>query len=212
MFFQLCKQELNTFTIRIYLILCIVIIILSFSVESKTFKDLWITGAAILILILVYVMVLVITRDKVWRQKHMHYYIENNNDHDIDSLYTVVVRNGIEQVIDSKDIIIGDLVKLSVGYTIPCDGIFAYGTLDLKTDEKRLTGESKEVRKNRFHPLIMAGTQVSSGEGFMIAVALGDYTQYAQLMRGYVCVIHCSTSTAQHDIKNCLLLDPTLNK
>ena len=40
----------------------------------------------------------------------------------------------------------------------------------------------------------MAGTNIMQGDGLMIAVALGDFTQWGQLMVGYVhsVFIYCS--------------------
>ena len=98
----------------------------------------------------------------------------------------IVIRAGEEKKIPFGQVVVGDLVVLRDGFTIPADGIFVFGTENLKASEAGLTGESKELPKNRFHPLLMKGTNIVSGEGLMIAVAVGDKTEYGGLMAKYV--------------------------
>ena len=46
----------------------------------------------------------------------------------------------------------------------PCRWHIRVGTENLKAQEAGLTGVSKELTKNRFHPLLMKGTNIVSGE------------------------------------------------
>merc|ERR1719242_1118866 len=94
----------------------------------------------------------------------------------------IVLRAGEEKKIPFGEVVVGDLVVLRDGFTIPADGIFVLGTENLKAQEAGLTGESRELTKNRFHPLLMKGTNIVSGEGLMIAVAVGDRTEWGRLM------------------------------
>lgn len=102
----------------------------------------------------------------------------------------IVIRAGEEKKIPFGDVVVGDLVVLRDGFTIPADGIFVFGTENLKASEAGLTGESKELPKNRFHPLLMKGTNIVSGEGLMISVAVGDKTEYGGLMAKLCCISH----------------------
>jgi len=95
---------------------------------------------------------------------------------------SVVKRADNDKNLDSDEVVVGDLVILKAGYTIPADGIFVLGSEDLKATEAAMTGESKELKKNRFHPLLMKGTNIVSGEGMMVAVAVGDGTEWGRLM------------------------------
>jgi len=95
---------------------------------------------------------------------------------------SVVKRADDDKNMDSDEVVVGDLVILKAGYTIPADGIFVLGSEDLKATEAAMTGESKELKKNRFHPLLMKGTNIVSGEGMMVAVAVGDRTEWGRLM------------------------------
>ena len=96
--------------------------------------------------------------------------------------FCIVLRGGEEKKIPFGEVVVGDLVVLRDGFTVPADGIFVLGTENLKAQEAGLTGESRELSKNRFHPLLMKGTNIVSGEGLMIAVAVGDKTEWGRLM------------------------------
>lgn len=58
-----------------------------------------------------------------------------------------VIRNGDSQTVPSGDIVIGDLVELKTGDTIPAD-IRIVEAVNFETDEALLTGESLPVRKD----------------------------------------------------------------
>ena len=58
-----------------------------------------------------------------------------------------VIREGYLKEIDSKDIVVGDIIELSVGNYIPAD-IRLLTSTNLKVEESTLTGESEPVEKN----------------------------------------------------------------
>lgn len=96
----------------------------------------------------------------------------------------VVVRAGKEQIIPNTDVLVGDLLPLSTGVSVPCDGVLVSGTANLMCDESALTGETKSVHKNRSLPFFLAGTQVVDGEGVILATALGSRTCWGALLKG----------------------------
>lgn len=57
-----------------------------------------------------------------------------------------VLRNAIEQTINTIELVPGDIVLLSAGDTIPADGIFV-SVQQFQVDESTLTGEAFPVRK-----------------------------------------------------------------
>jgi len=95
---------------------------------------------------------------------------------------TLVIRAGTELQIPFEQVIVGDLIVLRQGFGIPCDGIFVLGTENLRADESALTGEAREIPKTRFHPLLLKGTHITSGDGLMIAIAVGDHTEWGKLL------------------------------
>lgn len=58
-----------------------------------------------------------------------------------------VIREGYLKEIDSKDLVAGDIIELSVGNYIPAD-IRLLSSSNLKVEESTLTGESEPVEKN----------------------------------------------------------------
>lgn len=80
------------------------------------------------------------------------------------SLLTVptatVIRNGEKCEIPSKDIVLDDIVVLSLGNQIPADCILAEGNIEV--NESLLTGESIPVKKDP-GDLLYAGSFISSG-------------------------------------------------
>ncbi|GAB9474409.1 Potassium/sodium efflux p-type atpase, fungal-type [Globisporangium polare] len=64
----------------------------------------------------------------------------------LSSPQSVVIRDGTQQVIDSKTIVPGDIVLLVTGDVVPAD-IRLIHSVDLKVNEMLLTGESEDVSK-----------------------------------------------------------------
>lgn len=72
----------------------------------------------------------------------------------------VVIRDGEKQEIQSKDIVLDDIIVLSLGNQIPADCILAEGSIEV--NESLLTGESVPVKKEP-GDLLYAGSFISSG-------------------------------------------------
>ncbi len=98
-----------------------------------------------------------------------------------------VRRGGKVCTLPAGEIVVGDVVLLASGDTIPADGIMLYGTLGI--NQSTLNGESREAEK---HPsaeqsalsdagALFCGTLVSSGEGEMQVTTVGDSTLYGKL-------------------------------
>ena len=97
-----------------------------------------------------------------------------------------VIRNGMEQAIPKKDVVVGDIVILNTGCEIPADGILLEAT-SLSVDESTLTGEQsceKSINEadfddNATFPTnhVMKGTKVLEGHGMFEVMAVGDKTE-----------------------------------
>lgn len=72
--------------------------------------------------------------------------------------YSVVIRDGRETRIESKNIVPGDILLLRTGERVPADGKILKEN-ELRVDEAVLTGESKEVKK------IVGGTKEDGSDG-----------------------------------------------
>jgi len=79
---------------------------------------------------------------------------------------------GEPKKISPEDVVVGDIVCLKIGVSVPADGLFVKGT-DLKVNEAPLTGESTDLPKDSLRPFIYAGTNVMDGHGEMLVTAVG---------------------------------------
>lgn len=90
-----------------------------------------------------------------------------------------VLRDGVEEVIDAKDVEVGDVFIVRPGEAVPVDGIVIEGSTSI--DESALTGESLPVQKE-------AGSKVSCAtinqNGFITASAtqVGQDTSFSQII------------------------------
>jgi Ca2+-transporting ATPase len=108
------------------------------------------------------------------------------------SPHTKVIRDGVEQVIDVKNVCIGDIVILDAGDYMPAD-VRIIESYNLKVDESTLTGEAVPVDK---HTKIIEeenvalgdrknlgymGTVVTYGRGKAIVTSIGMQTELGKI-------------------------------
>ncbi len=97
-----------------------------------------------------------------------------------------VMRDGVVTEVPRRDVVVGDLVFVENGETIPADGKLIEA-VSLKINESTLTGEPEvdKTTDERFfeeeatYPsnMLMRGTTVVDGYGKMIVEAVGDHTE-----------------------------------
>lgn len=92
-----------------------------------------------------------------------------------------VKRNGHEIVeIPIEQLVVGDILHLSIGDIVPGDGILLKDRVTM--DESAMTGESDLKKKtakeedfdDKVNPFIISGTEVMDGSGLMLVVAVGS--------------------------------------
>ena len=78
----------------------------------------------------------------------------------LSSLNVKVIRNGKEEIITSDEIVVGDIVLLNEGDSIPADGKIIYNQ-SLGINESSLTGESnivyKDTQEDKENPPLFQG-------------------------------------------------------
>ena len=89
-----------------------------------------------------------------------------------------VKRNGKIIEINIDDVVVDDIVVLSVGDKVPADGCLIDGSISL--DESSLNGESKEKYKYK-NDKVLRGSIVASGMGSMLVTSVGIDTFYGRL-------------------------------
>lgn len=102
-----------------------------------------------------------------------------------------VVRNGEHQVIESRDLVVGDIVELETGDSVPAD-LRLIDSVNLKIQEAALTGESLPVDKNTATisenapigdrvNMAFSSCSVTYGRGLGIVVATGERTEVGKI-------------------------------
>lgn len=90
-----------------------------------------------------------------------------------------VIRNGVEVVIDSTEVVPGEICVLVSGGKVPADGK-VIDAKRLTIDESLLTGESYPVVKNSENEIYM-GTTVVGGGGIMLVEKTGSLSRMGKI-------------------------------
>ncbi len=104
-----------------------------------------------------------------------------------DQPHALALRDGIQQEIDARDLVPGDLVLLEAGGRVPAD-LRLIETHDLRCDESLLTGESAPVTKiaatqakETRDGMAFAGAMVTRGRGLGEVTATGLATEVGKI-------------------------------
>lgn len=105
----------------------------------------------------------------------------------------VVLRSGQIMEIPSKEVVLGDIIKLSAGSLICADGL-VLESLDFFVTQSILTGESLPSEKNseqvnedvsiqERRNCVFMGTNVHSGSATVLVVATGENTEFGEIAK-----------------------------
>ncbi|XP_040863246.1 calcium-transporting ATPase 4, plasma membrane-type isoform X3 [Glycine max] len=92
-----------------------------------------------------------------------------------------VTRDSKRQKVSIHDLVVGDIVHLSIGDIVPADGLFTSG-FGLLIDESSLSGESEAVNVDQEKPFLLSGTMVQDGSAKMLVTSVGVRTEWGRLM------------------------------
>ena len=102
-----------------------------------------------------------------------------------------VIRDGIKQSIDVKDVVIGDIIELEAGDYVSADARII-SSEELEVNESTLTGESKSIKKNNENiteekelyerkNMVFAGCNITNGHAFVVVCATGMNTELGKI-------------------------------
>lgn len=129
----------------------------------------------------------------------------------LNSTETVVIRDGMEQIIKSEELVVGDIVRVSRNSIVPAD-IRIIKSDDLKVNEKDITGENflKEKYENKIlsnnlsisdmKNLLFKGSKICNGSGIGIVVEVGNATQIGKLLAMFK-----SANNRKHNFKRMMI-------
>ncbi|MDO4375792.1 MAG: cation-translocating P-type ATPase [bacterium] len=102
-----------------------------------------------------------------------------------------VIRNGVKELIDVKNVVVGDIIELEAGDYVSADArvITSEG---LEVNESTLTGESKSIKKDNENittekelyerkNMVYAGCNVTNGHAFVLVCATGMNTELGKI-------------------------------
>lgn len=92
-----------------------------------------------------------------------------------------VTRNGSRKKVSIYELVVGDIVNLSIGDQVPADGLYISG-YSLTIDESSLSGESEPVNIDKKRPFLLSGSKVQDGSGKMFVTSVGMRTEWGRLM------------------------------
>ena len=94
------------------------------------------------------------------------------------ALKAMVIRNGQKKLINSFEVVVGDILVLESGMRVIADGKVIDG--QVYVDESSLNGEAREIKKQK-GSLVYQGTVIYNGEALLVVTQVGDNTMYGQL-------------------------------
>ncbi|KAL8232680.1 hypothetical protein R6Q57_002458 [Mikania cordata] len=171
-FFMFVWDALHDLTL-IILIVCAVVSI-GVGLATEGFPDGIYDGLGILLSIL---LVVTVTAVSDYRQSLQF----RDLDKEKKKILCHVTRDGCRKMVSIYDLVVGDVVHLSIGDQVPADGIFISG-YSLLIDESCLTGESVAVHIDDKKPFLLGGTKVQDGSAKMLVAAVGMRTEWGKLM------------------------------
>ncbi|XP_008244263.1 PREDICTED: calcium-transporting ATPase 4, plasma membrane-type-like [Prunus mume] len=171
-FFEFVWEALQDVTLIILMVCAVVSIGVGIATEGwpKGMYD----GVGILISI---VLVVVVTAVSDYRQLLQF----KDLDREKKKIFVQVTRDKKRQKVSIYDLVVGDIVDLSMGDQVPADGIFISG-YSLLIDESSLSGESEPVNVYEEKPFLLSGTKVLDGSGIMLVTTVGMRTEWGKLM------------------------------
>ncbi|KAJ7561896.1 hypothetical protein O6H91_03G046200 [Diphasiastrum complanatum] len=96
-------------------------------------------------------------------------------------IFVQVIRGSRRQKVSIFNLVVGDVIHLSIGDQVPADGLFISG-YSLLVDESSMTGESDPQEIDSKKPFLLSGTKVQDGYATMLVTGVGMNTEWGHLM------------------------------
>lgn len=150
----------------------------------------WVEGLAIMVAV---VLVTVVTGLNDYRREKQFTALNAKKD----DRQVKAIRSGKSTMISVFDVMVGDILHLESGDSLPADGILVSGH-GIKCDESSATGESDAMRKttgqdvwthmedgtatSKLDPFIISGSKVLEGVGTYLVTSVGVNSSFGKIM------------------------------
>ena len=175
---SVCDLIKNVFDDFILKVLCVAAVVATVvGIYNDGFAMGWVDGVSILVAIII-IIVVTVGNDLAKEAKFQELMQKS------DIMQARVRRSDTMKTVDSQELVVGDLIELEQGDTVPADCIVVE-CMDLATNESTLTGEPEAIIKealtneNYRHnpcPFLLQGSLVENGTGKAVVLAVGDNT------------------------------------
>ena len=175
---SVCDLIKNVFDDFILKVLCVAAVVATVvGIYNDGFAMGWVDGVSILVAIII-IIVVTVGNDLAKEAKFQELMQKS------DIMQARVRRSDTMKTVDSQELVVGDLIELEQGDTVPADCIVVE-CMDLATNESTLTGEPEAMLKealtneNYRHnpcPFLLQGSLVENGTGKAVVLAVGDNT------------------------------------
>jgi plasma-membrane calcium-translocating P-type ATPase len=166
--FQLFVDSFDDETVQILIAAAIVSLLVGIYDDPTTG---YVEGCAILAAVLV---VSIVTACNDYQKETQFRALSKAND----DVQVLVKRDNRIVSIPIDEIVLGDVICVEAGDSIPCDGLLVKAD-SLSIDESALTGEPMDVEKNLVHdPFVLSGCIATAGTAEFLAIAVGKDSQW----------------------------------
>jgi Ca2+ transporting ATPase len=196
-YLQYIQEAMEDFTLRLLCGCAILSIIIAVAFQREEELS-WLEGVAILVTVIAVCNIQAVqdwNKERSYRKMNA---ISNNMNVD-------VIRDGKRQEISRYEVVVGDIIAISVGDVLEVDGILIQGS-DVEVDESAFTGEPEDIKKDIDEaPLLFSGTAVKNGTGIYVATAVGTNSvagRITALVRGQKVAKSTGSDAAPLEVKD----------
>ena len=186
-FIKFLKESLSELMIVILLSASFIQIVIGLTISDQK-KTGWIDGASVLFAVIVVVSVESFTN---WQKEKKFFELNNLKN---STTFFKTIRNKIKINTKSEDLLVGDIIYITLGDVIPAD-LLIIESNGIKIDESSLTGESNSVSKEKFEncisnplkknisPILLSGTNCIEGNGKALVIGVGEKSTKGKIQR-----------------------------
>lgn len=178
-FFSLWMEALGDRTLIILTVAAKISIVIGIIEEGE--EKGWIEGAAILIAVF---LVSLVSSANDYSKELQFRALENSSQADE---RTSVIRGGSIERINPTELVVGDVVLLQAGDSIPADCVLVDHNV-IMSSEAALTGESDDVKKSRNGDcFLLSSCLITSGEeAHGLVIGIGEHSQWGKIKANLV--------------------------
>ena len=99
---------------------------------------------------------------------------------DVENIDINVIRDGANCQVSRYEIVVGDIVRLTVGDILEGDGVLVEG-FNVEMDESALTGEPILIKKGPEAPFMLSGSSIQNGQGEYLITAVGQNSEKGRI-------------------------------